>query len=241
MALWEDAIPTTLSLSLLRSLSSLYWFLICSISLPPTVPTPQIKRLSTLYSERKKLSCNTFNDLRRKSLFTTKEMLVSEAPCAQAMTEIPLRPSVPNSLPAIPAACFMFSPTMAMVARPYSACIGNMAPSAISFLNSSFNTLTASSTSCSLTPIEVEFSEDAWETMNTEMPSLARAVKIRRLTPMTPTMERPVTVISAVPLIEEIPLIGLESPSILFLMMVPGASGLKVFLTLIGIFLTQTG
>ena len=77
--------------------------------------------------------------------------------------------------------------------------------------------------------------------MKTEIPSLARAVKIRRLTPMTPTIERPVTVIRAVPLIEEIPLIGLESPSILFLMMVPGASGLKVFFTLIGIFLTQTG
>ena len=168
-------------------------------------------------------------------------MLVSEAPCAQAMTEIPLRPRVPKSLPAIPAACFMFSPTMAIVASPFSACIGYMAPSAISLWNSLFNTFTASSTSCSRTPIEVEFSDDACDTMNTEMPSLARAVKIRRFTPITPTMERPVTVMSAVPLIEEIPLIGFWSPSILFLMMVPGASGLKVFLTLIGIFLTQTG
>ena len=35
---------------------------ICSINFPPTVPTPQIKRLRTLYSERKKLSCNTLSD-----------------------------------------------------------------------------------------------------------------------------------------------------------------------------------
>ena len=157
------------------------------------------------------------------------------------MTEIPLLPRVPKSLPAIPAACFMFSPTMAMVARPVSACIGYIAPSAISLWNSRFKTFTASSTSCSRTPIEVEFSEEACETINTEIPSLARAVKIRRFTPMTPTMERPVTVMSAVPLIEEIPLIGFWSLSILFLIMVPGASGLKVFLTLIGILLTQTG
>ena len=233
--------PTTLSFSLLRSIRSAYWFLICSISFPPTVPTPQMKRLSTLYSERKKLSCSTLSDLRRKSLLTTNEMLVSEAPCAQAMTEIPLRPRVPKSLPAIPAACFMFSPTMAMVASPHSACMGNMAPSAISFLNSSLSTRTASSTSCSRTPIEVEFSDEACDTMNTEIPSLARAVKMRRLTPMTPTIDRPVTVIKAVPLIDEIPLMGFWSPSILFLIMVPGASGLKVFLTLIGIFFTQTG
>ena len=44
-------------------------------------------------------------------------MLVSEAPCAQAITLIPLRPSVPKSFPAIPGVCFIFSPTIATVAK----------------------------------------------------------------------------------------------------------------------------
>ena len=52
---------------------------------------------------------------------------------------------------------------------------------------------------------------------------------------------RPVTVISVVPLILEIPLMGLSSFSIWSLMSVPGCSGLKVFFTFIGMFLTQTG
>ena len=73
------------------------------------------------------------------------------------------------------------------------------------------------------------------------MPSLARAVKMRRLTPITPTIERPVTVISAVPLIELIPLMSLLWSSILFLIIVPGKLGLNVFLTLMGMFLTHTG
>ena len=89
--------------------------------------------------------------------------------------------------------------------------------------------------------MEVEFSDEAWETMNAEMPPLVSAVKMRWLTPMTPTIDRPATVISVVPLMLEIPLMGLKSLAICCLMMVPGFSGLKVFLTLIGIFLTQTG
>ena len=63
-------------------------------------------------------------------------MFVSEAPCAQAITDIPLRPKVPNSFPAMPGVCFMFSPTMATVAKPVSACMGNMAPFDISDANS---------------------------------------------------------------------------------------------------------
>ena len=135
----------------------------------------------------------------------------------------------------------MFSPTMAMVARPLSTCMGYMAPVSISLANSAFRTSAAASASSSRTPIEVEFSEDACDTMKTEMPLLASVVKIRRFTPMTPTIERPVTVISEVPLMLEIPLIGLLSSSIFALIRVPGCSGLKVFFTLIGIFLTQTG
>ena len=211
------------------------------MSFAPTVPTPHIKRLSTLYSDRKKESWSTLSDLRKNSDFTTKEILVSEAPCAQAMIEIPERPNVPKSFPAIPGVRFMFSPTMAMVANPLSTCMGYIEPEAISFSNSSLSTRAASSASLSFTPIDVEFSDEACDTMNTDMPLLARVVKIRWLTPMTPTIERPVTVISDVPLIEEIPLIGLWSPSILSFIIVPSASGLKVFFTLIGMFFTQTG
>ena len=233
--------PTTLSFSPLRCISSSYCERICSISIPPTVPIPQMKRFSTLYSDRKNESCSTLSDLRRNLPSTTNDMLVSEAPCAQAITLIPERPSVPNNLPAIPGVCFMFSPTMAMVASPLSACMGNMAPVSISLANCSFSTSTAASASSSRTPIDVEFSDEACDTMNTEIPLLASVVKIRRFTPITPTIERPVTVISVVPLIEEIPLIGFWSFSIWSFIKVPGCSGLKVFFTLMGMFFTQTG
>ncbi len=43
---------------------------------------------------------------------TQKEIFVSEAPCAHAITLIPARPSVPKSLPAIPVVRFIFSPTI---------------------------------------------------------------------------------------------------------------------------------
>ena len=74
---------------------------------------------------------------------------------------IPLRPNVPNSFPAIPGVCFIFSPTIATVARFFSACIGEISPISISLANSSFSTSHARSASALRTPIEVEFSEDA--------------------------------------------------------------------------------
>ena len=241
IAFFDEAMPTTFSFSCRVSFSCLYCELICSMRLPPTVPMPQMKRLSTLYSDRKNESWSTLSDLRKYLASTTNEMLVSEAPCAQAITLMPLRPSVPNSLPAMPGVCFMFSPTMAMVASPLSACMGNMAPVTISFENSMFSTSTARSASSSRTPIDVEFSDDACDTMNTEMPFSARVEKMRRFTPITPTIERPVTVMSVVPLIEEMPLIMRWSFSTFCLMSVPGCCGLNVFFTLMGMFFTQTG
>ena len=77
--------------------------------------------------------------------------------------------------------------------------------------------------------------------MNTDMPFSANTEKMRRFTPMTPTIDRPVTVMSVVPLMLEIPLMGLASLSIFCLMSVPGWSGLNVFLMRMGIFFTQTG
>ena len=158
MALWPEAMPTTLSWRRSSRMSFSRCWRICSIRLLPTVPTPQMKRLSTWYSLRKKESWITFSALRRYSSAMTKEMFVSLAPWAQAITLIPLRPSVPNSLPAMPGVCFMFSPTMATVARPPSAIMGYMAPSAISWANSSLSTRHASLASTSRTPMEVLFS-----------------------------------------------------------------------------------
>ncbi len=168
-------------------------------------------------------------------------MLVSEAPCAQAIIEIPLRPNVPKSFPATPGVWRIFSPTIATVANPPSACMGNIEPVSISLANSLFKTLTASFASALRTPIDVEFSEEACETINAEIPPVVRAVKIRWFTPMTPTIERPVTVISVVSLILEIPFIGLKSLAIFCLIIVPGLLGLNVFFTLMGIFLMHTG
>ena len=47
-----------------------------------------------------------FNALRRYLCLITKEIFVSEAPWAQAITLMPARPSVPNSFPAIPGVTF---------------------------------------------------------------------------------------------------------------------------------------
>ena len=121
----------------------------------------------------------TFRDLRKDLESTTKEMFVSEAPCAQAITLIPLRPSVPKSLPAIPGVCFIFSPTIATVAKSLSARIGEISPISISFANSSFSTSQARSASALRTPIEVLFSDEACDTRNTLIPFLANALKMR--------------------------------------------------------------
>ena len=168
-------------------------------------------------------------------------MLVSLAPCAQAITLIPLRPSVPKSFPAMPGVCFMFSPTTATVASPLSSWIGYMEPCSISLANSILSTRQASAASTSRTPMLVLFSLLAWETMNTLMPLSAKQLKIRRFTPITPTILSPLMVIRLVPSMLEIPLMALESSSTSFLMIVPGASGLNVFFMRIGMFLIQTG
>ena len=179
MALDASAMPTTFSCKPFSCINFWRWLWICSIKLPPTVPTPHIKRFNTWYSDRKKESWITFRDLRRDLLSTTNEIFVSEAPCAQAITLIPLRPSVPNSLPAIPGVCFMFSPTIATVAKSFSACMGEISPISISLANSSFSTSQARSASALRTPMEVEFSEDACDTRNTLIPFFAKALKIR--------------------------------------------------------------
>ena len=50
------------------------------------------------------------------------------------------------------------------------------------------------------------FSHDAWLTKKTEMPWSASAEKMRLLTPMMPTIPRPLTVARQVSLMEEMPL-----------------------------------
>ena len=111
---------------------------------------------------------------------------------------------------------------MATVARPRSAFMRNMRPSSISFRNSSSSTRQALSVSQSCTPILVLFSDEACDTMKTEMPCWAKEVKMRWFTPITPTMDRPLTVMRLVPLMEDMPLMLLCSSSCTFcLTMVP--------------------
>ena len=202
---------------------------------------PQMKRLSIWYSERKNESWMTLSDLRSSRRSTTKEMLVSEAPCAQAITLIPFLPKVPKSLPAIPGVCFMFSPTIATVASSASEVMGNNSPVSISLLNSSFSTRQAFSASSSFTPIEVEFSEEACDTKNTLMPLSANARKMRLLIPITPTIPKPRTLMRLVSLMLEIPLMAFSEPDFPSRITVPCPSGLNVFFIKIGIFLWQTG
>ena len=173
------AMPTTFSFSPFCCISFGCWMRICSNRLPPTVPTPAMKRFNTLYWERKKESWIEFNALRRYFSLMTKEMFVSEAPCAQAITLIPALPSVPNNLPAIPGVRFMFSPTIATVARSFSATVSLISPWARSSANSSSNTLTARSASAFRTANVVLFSELACDTINTLMPFFANVLKIR--------------------------------------------------------------
>ena len=57
------------------------------------------------------------------------------------------------------------------------------------------------------------------------MPLSASELKMRRLTPTTPTMDRPVTVMSVVSLMDDMPLIGFPLFSMCDLMTVPFLSG----------------
>ncbi len=133
----------------------------------------------------------TLSDFFRSVRAITQEILVSPAPCASAITLMPFLPSAPKNLPAIPGTCFMFCPTMAMVARSYSTMISLMLPMAISCANSLLSTFCDNAASCERTPIEVLFSEEAWETMKTLMPLSANTEKMRLFTPMTPTIPSP--------------------------------------------------
>ena len=109
----------------------------------------------------------------------TNEIFVSDAPCAQAITLMPFLPRVPKSFPAMPGVCFMFSPTIATVARFLSCLIRFISPILISWANSSERTCTARSASPFLTPMDVVFSDAACDTRKTLMPDLARVLKIR--------------------------------------------------------------
>ena len=165
-------------------------------------------------------------------------MFVSEAPCAQAITLIPLLPNELNSFPAMPGVCFIFSPTTATVARFFSAVILVISPISISFSNALFNTATAKSASSLFNANVVLCSEEACDTRNTLIPFCAKHWKIRELIPITPTIPSPDTVTNDVSLIEEIPLMARESSCTTSLeIFVPGAAELNVFFIMIGIFL----
>ena len=206
------------------------------------LPIPITNRLSTWVSDKKKLSWITLSAFFWFLSSMTNEILVSDAPCAHAITLMPFRPSVLNSLPATPDACRMFSPTIATVARLYSARIAFISPVSISAENSLFSASIALCASALRTAKEVVFSLDACDTINTLTPFRASALNMRALIPMIPTMHNPETVIRQVSLIEDMPLMSLPSAEgRCSLMQVPGASGLKVFLISMGMFLWNTG
>ncbi len=113
-----------------------------------------------------------------------------------------------------------------------------MLPLSISFANSLLSTFWESGASWVRTPMDVLFSEDAWETRKTLMPLSANAVKIRLFTPITPTMPSPCMVIRAVSLIDEMPLIIFPlGVGFILRISVPSEAGLKVFFTRIGMLL----
>ena len=235
------AMPTMLIFSPRVRMSCSRWCAIWSIRRPPTVPMPQRKRLSSWYSERKKLSWMTLSDLRSWRRSTMKEMLDSAAPWARAITLMPLRPRVVKSLPAMPACCFMFSPITATAASSLRTSIGLMAPLSISRAKASASTARARSASARLTPMEMPVSEADWLTRNALICSWARAPKMRLSTPTMPTMEVPDRVIRLMSSIEEMPLMEVAPGATFFLTIVPGAFKLKVFRIKIGIPFAQTG
>ncbi len=230
-ALCPLAMPTTLSCSPRVRISFSRCDAICSSSFEPTVPTPHTKRFNTWYSLRKKLSWITLSDLRSMSRLTTSDTLISAAPCAIAMMFIPLRPNTPKSFPAMPGVCFILSPTTATVERFPVSATGFIAPVDISLANSCSSIWRAFSPSLSVTQRLVLASDEVWATRNTLTPPAARLENIRWFTPITPTIEGPLTVTRLVFFIDEMPLIARLSSMGPLCMMLPGASGWKVFLT----------
>ena len=79
--------------------------------------------------------------------------------------------------------------------------------------------------------MDVLVSDDVWATMNTLMPPSASVVKMRRFTPMTPTIEGPETVTMLVSFTDEMPRTGRSSAAASRRMTLPAAAGLNVFLT----------
>ena len=71
--------------------------------------------------------------------------------------------------------------------------------------------------------------------------SSASTLKMRLSMPAIPSMEVPVSVIRLMSSIDDIPLISLPSAEQSRLTVVPGASGLKVFLIRMGMPLAHTG
>ena len=79
--------------------------------------------------------------------------------------------------------------------------------------------------------MEVLVSEEVCATMNTLMPPAANVVKMRRFTPITPTIDIPLTVTMLISLTDEMPRMGRCEEQASRRITLPAAEGLKVFLT----------
>ena len=130
---------------------------------------------------------------------------------------------------------------MATVARSFINWTGSMDPSEISWANSRLRTSHAASAWSAVTPSDIWVSDEDWLTRNTLMQLSARLVKMRLSTPMIPAMDVPDTVIRQELSMDEMPVTALASLRLCLRMTVPGAEGLKVFLTRTGMSLELTG
>ena len=150
---------------------------------------------------------------------------------ATAEILIPLRPNTLKSCPAMPGRWRILSPTTATLAWFSSSEAGFIAPSAISRANSSSSNWQARRASAGVMQIVVLVSEEFWATMNTLMPPVAKVVKMRRFTPITPTIDGPLTVTMLISLTDEIPRMGRSLGAAWRLMTLPWRSGWNVFFT----------
>ncbi len=230
------ASPATFILRCFSSSSFLCCFSSWASRLPPTVPTPIRNTFSSMFSERKNDSWTTFRVFRNSEVFTTHEILSSEAPCAIAIILMPFLPIVEKSFPATPVVCFIFSPTIATIDNSLSISILLICPVFISFSNSALIAASAASVSGLSIATLIEFSEDACEIRITFIPAPARAEKSLIEMPVTPTMPIPCRVTSEIPEMDEIPLIGVSFIVLILLKIrVPSFSGLNVFFICTGI------
>ena len=159
------------------------------------------------------------------SLFTMKEILRSEDPCAMAMTFTCASAIQPSTRAATPGVLAMPEPTTATVETPSNTSTESISFRSSSIANAARNSFSASVAAPSGTVKQIECSELACEISDTEIPACANAPNVRAAIPGTPSIPFPATVTSACAVIAESARTGepaMERPCTIS---VPAASG----------------